>query len=106
MKKTYNKLVRDRIPEIIAADGKTCDTRILSLDEYKKALDAKLVEELKEYEEASDVHELADIQEIIDAIVAAKGLTQEEFDEIKHAKAKTNGGFSKRIFLISVEDKK
>ena len=47
--KIYNKLVRDKIPEIIEADGKTCKTEILSDEEYLKMLDAKLDEELAEY---------------------------------------------------------
>ena len=46
---TYNKLVRDRIPEIITASGKTCTTEILSEELYLKLVDAKLDEELAEY---------------------------------------------------------
>jgi predicted house-cleaning noncanonical NTP pyrophosphatase (MazG superfamily) len=106
MVKTYNKLVRDNIPDIIAADGKTCKTRILSETAYKSALNSKLNEELKEYQEGHDLHELADVQEIINAIVVANGLTLKQFDEIREEKRKTNGGFEKRIFLESVDDKK
>ena len=40
--KVYNKLVRDKIPEIIEADGKVCRTHILSNEEYIAALEAKL----------------------------------------------------------------
>ena len=47
--KQYNKLVRDRIPEIIEASGKNCVTEILSDADYLKMLDAKLDEELAEY---------------------------------------------------------
>ena len=36
--KVYNKLVRDKIPEIIETDGKTCKTRILSDEEYIASL--------------------------------------------------------------------
>ena len=46
--KVYNKLVRDKIPEIIEADGKSCKTKILSDEEYLKMIDAKLDEELAE----------------------------------------------------------
>lgn len=45
----YNKLVRDRIPEIIEASGKTCVTEILSDEAYLKMVDAKLDEEFAEY---------------------------------------------------------
>lgn len=45
--KVYNKLVRDKIPTIIEADGKKCETEILSDDEYIKMLDVKLDEELE-----------------------------------------------------------
>ena len=56
MRKIYNKLVRDRIPEIIEKDGKTAITSRLSLGEYQMALDAKLGEEVKEYAESLDIH--------------------------------------------------
>lgn len=47
--KLYQKLVRDRIPEIIEASGKSCVTEILSDADYLELLDAKLDEELAEY---------------------------------------------------------
>jgi predicted house-cleaning noncanonical NTP pyrophosphatase (MazG superfamily) len=68
--KTYNKLVRDKIPAIIAADGKKLKTRILSDEEHLQALIKKLSEELEEFEEALSVEELADLQEIIHALAA------------------------------------
>ena len=106
MRKIYNKLVRDRIPEIIEKDGKTAITSRLSLGEYQMALDAKLGEEVKEYAESLDIHELADVQEVINAIVKAKGMTLEEFDAIPASKAQTNGAFDNRILLEAVDDKK
>jgi predicted house-cleaning noncanonical NTP pyrophosphatase (MazG superfamily) len=106
MVKVYNKLVRDRIPEIIEKDNKTCKTRILSDEEYMDYLNQKLNEELKEYQEEHDIHELADVQEIINAIVKAKHLTLKEFDSLREAKKETNGGFDKKIFLESVDDGK
>ena len=47
----YNKLVRDRIPEIISADGKTCTTEVLSGEDYLRMLDAKLDEARKTVDE-------------------------------------------------------
>jgi len=104
--KVYNKLVRDKIPEIIEKDGKSCKTHILSDEEYLLALKDKLFEEMKEFSDEMDIKELADIQEIVNAIVKAKGHTQKEFDEIRQIKAAKNGGFEKKIFLESVEDGK
>ena len=61
--KVYNKLVRDKIPEIIDADnGKTCVTRIMEDDEYLETLNTKMQEELKEYLESGEVEELADLE--------------------------------------------
>ncbi len=59
MTKIYDKLVRDRIPEIIESDGKVCATEILSDDRYLQTLDAKLDEELAEYQESKSLEELA-----------------------------------------------
>ena len=61
----YHKLVRDRIPEIIEASGKTCVTEVLSDEEYLKMVDAKLDEELAEYHKDQHIEELADLLEVI-----------------------------------------
>ncbi|WP_367180341.1 nucleoside triphosphate pyrophosphohydrolase [uncultured Oscillibacter sp.] len=71
--KTYHKLVRDRIPEIILADGKTCVTEILPSEQYLETLDAKLNEELAEYQESKSLDELADLLEVLRAVVRARG---------------------------------
>lgn len=65
--KTYNKLVRDLIPDIIEESGNECRTRILSDDEYLKMLDLKLDEELAEYHKDQNIEELADLLELIRA---------------------------------------
>ena len=59
--KIYNKLVRDKIPTIIAVNGNTCKTRIMEDDEYLNSLNIKMQEELKEYLESGDIEELADL---------------------------------------------
>ena len=69
----YNKLVRDKIPEIIEASGKTCETEILSDKEYLQMLDKKLGEELAEYYKEQNIEELADLLEVLYA--TAKALT-------------------------------
>ena len=67
----YNKLVRDRIPEIIENDGKTCRIEILADEEYIKMVDAKLDEELAEYHKDQNIEELADLMEVIYAAAIA-----------------------------------
>ena len=69
MMKVYNKLVRDRIPEIIESDGNICTTEILPDDRYLQMLDAKLNEELAEYQESKSLEELADLLEVMRAVV-------------------------------------
>ena len=71
--KVYNKLVRDKIPEIIEADGKTCKTHILSDDEYLAALETKLNEEVAEYQIDKNLEEMADVLEVLRAICVARG---------------------------------
>lgn len=102
----YNKLVRDKIPEIIAEQGKSCITRTLSKDEYLEALNAKLQEEVREYLESGDIEELADIEEVLRAILADTNISYKRFDKIRKAKARQRGGFKKRVCLVSVSEKK
>lgn len=102
---TYNKLVRDRIPEIIAANGQVCSTRILEEEEYLKMLDAKLSEELAEYHQDQNVEELADLLEVIYAAAEARGVCEDQLEQIRQRKAMERGSFHKRILLMEVRDK-
>ena len=105
MKKiVYHKLVRDRIPEIIEADGKTCTCSVLSEEDYLRMLDEKLNEELAEYQESKSMEELADMMEVIRAVVLARGSSPEEVEEIRRKKAEKRGGFEKRILLEEVSE--
>lgn len=101
--KVYNKLVRDKIPEIIEADGKTCKTRILSDEEYIAALEAKLNEEVAEYQADKNLEEMADVLEVLQAICIARGYSLEELKEHRAKKASERGGFADKIFLEYVE---
>ena len=105
MTKVYNKLVRDRIPEIIEADGKTCATEVLSDDRYLQMLDAKLNEELAEYQESKSLEELADLLEVMQAVVKARGWTWEQLEQVRQEKADKRGGFEKKILLREVGEK-
>ncbi len=98
----YNKLVRDLIPDIIAASGKTCTTSILSDANYITMLDAKLNEELTEYQESKSMEELADLLEVIRAVAAARGSSIDEVERIRQEKLPQRGGFEKRLLLTEV----
>ncbi len=101
--KVYNKLVRDKIPEIIAADdGMICKTRILNDEEFINSLNTKLQEELAEYLESGNIEELADLEEVLRTILDAKQVSYEEFDNIRKIKVEKRGAFKKKIFLESV----
>ena len=102
--KTYHKLVRDRIPEIIEADGKICICETLSDADYIDLLDQKLNEELAEYQESKSLEELADLLEVMQAVVKARGWTLEELEQLRADKATRRGGFEKKILLKEVRE--
>lgn len=100
----YNKLVRDKIPEIISASGKKASCRILNKNEYITELDRKLNEECTEYQTDKNIEELADMLEVIYAIAEARGYSAAELERVRLEKSEKRGGFSQRIFLENVED--
>lgn len=104
-RKKYNKLVRDRVPEIIESTGKSCTTEILSTEDYLRMLDAKLDEELAEYRKDQNIEELADLVEVIHAAVIACGYTLEDLERVRAEKKSKRGGFEKRILLVEVVEK-
>ena len=95
----YNKLVRDRIPEIIEVSGKICATEILSDEAYLRMVDAKLDEELAEYHSDQTIEELADLLEVIYAAAMARGYTLEQLEVVRAEKAAKRGAFAKKILL-------
>lgn len=105
---TYNKLVRDRIPEIIERSGKKYTTRVLHQTEFIKELKKKSFEELEEYINAENdeeaLEELADLLEIIHALAETHGASIEKVEELRKQKAEERGGFKEKIFLVEVED--
>lgn len=92
------KLVRDKIPAIILADGKKPITRILDTEEYLEELDKKLNEEIAEYQADKSLEEMADVLEVLFAICEARGHSVEELMEVRAAKREKRGGFEERIF--------
>ncbi|MGE7936519.1 nucleoside triphosphate pyrophosphohydrolase [Bacillus paramycoides] len=105
---TYNKLIRDKIPQIIKDNGKTPTTRILNENEYIKEICKKTEEELTEYLEADTkehkLEELSDLLELINALAEHEGTTLEKINTIRKKKATERGGFQSRTFLIEVTD--
>ena len=105
MKKiVYNKLVRDKIPQIIEKNGQTCVTQILPQDVYIQKLDEKLTEELAEYQQSKELEELADLLEVMEAVVKARGYSWQELLAIRDKKREKRGGFEDRILLTEVQE--
>ncbi|MCI8393068.1 MAG: nucleoside triphosphate pyrophosphohydrolase [Clostridia bacterium] len=100
--KVYNKLVRDKIPEIITKDNKKAITKILNDEDYLTQLNRKIQEEVKEYSESNNIEELADIVEVIYGILEAKDISLEEFENVRKSKVQKRGAFKEKIFLEKV----
>lgn len=107
MKYTYNKLVRDKIPENInSMEGRKATWRIMDDDEYIKELNKKLLEEVHEFIEENAIEELADIMEVIQSIMRVKNISYEELKNVQQMKREKKGGFSNKIYLVEVEQDK
>ena len=98
----YDKLVRDRLPEIIEKEGNTPVTHIADDEEYWQRLKEKLKEEVNEFLEESNKEELVDILEVICAIREFKEISKEKLELLRKEKAKRRGGFKNRIILEEV----
>jgi len=103
MTKVYNKLVRDKLPEIIEADGKIAKIHILNKQDYQKEVVKKLGEYYEQLKSAPDVKKLADMQEALLATAEAFNIPAGELAAVMAKKAVNKGAFKKRIFLESVE---
>ena len=102
--KTYNKLVRDKIPEIIEADGRKCDVRIVSnKDELYYLLAKKLHEEVDEFIEDKNLEELADIMEVLFGLAKNLGYSEEDLLNKREQKRQERGGFSEGVVLEKVD---
>lgn len=102
---TYNKLVRDKIPDIIEQSGNQCETAIFSDQDYQQALRQKLIEEATEVAQAQKtelVEELADLYEVIDCLLMATGINPETVLAEQKKKREERGSFQEKIQLRSV----
>ena len=104
MKKTYNKLVRDKIPEIIKETGARCEYHVATGEDLKQALYNKLTEEINEFIEDPCIEEMADIQEVLWAIQEYFNLSEYEILTAVHSKAEKRGRFEEGYILESVEE--
>ena len=96
----YDKLVRDRIPELIGMTGERAEVEVLDDIGYADYLNAKLTEELTEYLETGEVTELADLVEVVSAIAAQHGMNWDDFERLRAAKREDRGAFMKRLLLV------
>lgn len=101
--KKYNKVVRDKIPEIIEESGKKFNLKQLDDESFLAEIEKKLSEEVNEYTESKDVEELADLLEVIYRISELKGVSSDELDKIRKDKAEKHGKFASNLFLIDAE---
>ncbi|WNB90796.1 nucleoside triphosphate pyrophosphohydrolase [Bacillus sp. NEB1478] len=104
----YNKLVRDKIPELLEQAGKKGTFRILGDKEFESELKKKLIEGVKEFRDArreiDAVEELAGLYEMLIELSRLRQLSIREMEEIRKEKVKKHGGYKERLFLVKVED--
>ncbi|WP_099189321.1 nucleoside triphosphate pyrophosphohydrolase [Tepidibacter mesophilus] len=100
--KLYNKIIRDKIPEIIDNAGKKFDTHIVTDEEAISYLDTKLDEEVKEFHEDNNLEELADIMEVLFSLAKKMGYSEQDLLDKRIQKKECNGGFDKNIILTKV----
>jgi predicted house-cleaning noncanonical NTP pyrophosphatase (MazG superfamily) len=101
--KVYNKIVRDKILEIIEKEGRKYNSRILSDKEAAEMLALKIKEEADEFIAAPSKEEMADLLEVIYSIASKYGWDLDEIEKIRVEKNKKRGGFEKNIFLIDTD---
>ncbi len=106
MKKVYNKLVRDKINQVIEGNNQRAEFRYLKEEEYLQELHKKLYEEVNEFVEDDDKEELADVLEVLYSIAKTKNIDMDEVERIRIAKREKRGGFEDKLYLETVEDLK
>lgn len=100
----FNKLVRDKIPDILNQSGKSFSMKLVDSEDYYKALKDKLVEEVGEFIQSDKVEELADIEEVLRAILDYKNIVYKDFEKIRIDKKRDRGGFKLKLFLESITE--
>lgn len=100
--KEYNKLVRDKIPEIISNDNKRFDMHTVDNDEAIKFLIKKLNEEVSEFQSDNNIEELADIMEVVFSLAKKLGYSEKDLLKVRNEKKEKRGAFDKNIVLDRV----
>ncbi len=100
----YDKLVRDKIPQVLDAKGIKSVTRTVEGEEYFARLVAKLKEEVEEFAKDVNEEEIADIMEVLNAVISVKGFSRERIEEIRTKKLAERGGFSEKIILEQTQE--
>lgn len=98
----FKKLIRDKMPEIMAANGTPIRTRVLEDDaEFIAALENKLLEEVQELRNKDQpaLAQIAYMKEILDTLQKAYGISSEDVEKERTQKREERGGFEKRLFL-------
>lgn len=101
--KTYNKLVRDNIPNKMINDGHIPIVKTLTDHEYLKELKRNLNDEVQNYLNSKNMDSLVEIEELIRSILICKNITYAEFENLRKEKNELDGSFKKRTFLIEDE---
>lgn len=103
------KLVRDKIPDLIRADGGEPVVEILNGQDLVFALKDKVVEEAQEVREAESrkdlIEEIGDAYESLDALAREAGISQSEIRIARERKAAEKGVFNEGLYLESVSEK-
>lgn len=104
----YNKLIRDRILEVLEKEKLTYISKVLNEKEFGNALQAKFHEEIHEFEKAEIrediIGELVDILELVHAAANLNRISIDELEAARLDKKEKRGGFEERLFLVEVED--
>lgn len=100
--KIYNKLVRDKIPQIIEASGKKLEIRVASKEEQADLLGKKLQEEVNEFIEDKNLEELADVMEVLLGLAKNLGYSEEDLIKKRLEKREERGGFEEGVALERV----
>lgn len=106
MKVEYNKLVRDKVPEIIRSSGRTCEYKVLGDLEMKEALKDKLIEKAQIFSQKPSEDELSDIYELLNTIIDKYDYEPLHIDYLKLQNKESKGTYSENMYLISVDDGK
>jgi len=96
----FNKLVRDKIPEILESKGSKIKTHICDDQEYLTRLRDKLLEEVNEFLEDETVEELADVLEVVYSLAKTKNINKDDLEKIRKEKSEKRGGFDEKIILV------